>query len=76
MARVDVSIECSPGEFRRLAGRPHLLPVYEALALGLERFLVYRIADLGAGTGAAAEPGSEPRRAPSTDPSGDGPGAG
>jgi hypothetical protein len=59
MARVEVQIDCSPGEFRRLAGQPALLPLYEAVALRLERFLVRQIATIeipGARVPAVREP--------------------
>jgi hypothetical protein len=80
MARVEVQIDCSPGELRRLAGQPELLPLYEAVALRLERSLVRQVAAIGIPgdqAPAMSEPRGKPRHARPADPSeGDAPGAG
>lgn len=38
--RIDVRIDCSPDEARRLLGQPALLPLYETMALARERWLM------------------------------------
>lgn len=68
MARIDMRIDCSPSEFRRLTGQPELLLIYEVLALRLERCLMRQIAAiLMSDEGVASMTGARkaPRRASS-----------
>jgi hypothetical protein len=68
MARVDMRIDCSPGEFRRLVSQPELLLIYEVLALRLERCLMRQIAAIlmpGEELPSMTGPGEAPRRASS-----------
>lgn len=43
-SRIDVRIDCSPDEARRLLGQPALLPLYETMALARERWLMAVVA--------------------------------
>lgn len=41
--RIDLRIDCTANEFRRLGGQPDLLPLAELVGVAMERWLQARI---------------------------------
>jgi hypothetical protein len=51
--QISTRIDCSPTEARRLIGQPDLLPLYQTVAVLIERWIMAQVARL--------EPGLEER---------------
>lgn len=61
---MDVRIDASPDELRRLLGQPALLPLYETLALAFERWLMALVSRSVTETGTGAAGACEEAPAP------------